>query len=116
MCEIRELKWVGNSLRDLKEFPKQVQQEIGFTLHEIQKGKNPSNVKPLKGFGSGIMEIVSNFDKNAYRAVYALKFGEAIYVLHCFQKKSKIGIKMLKIDINLVKYRLLTLKRQLFGK
>ena len=84
---IRRLEWVGSSLRDLKEFPQKVQQEIGYSLYEVQIGGKPNNAKPLKGLDSGVMEIVSDFDKRTYRAVYVLKIGEKIYVLHCFQKK-----------------------------
>jgi phage-related protein len=90
-----------------------VRQEIGYTLHEVQQGKKPMNVKPLKGFGSGVMEIVSDFDKNTYRAVYALKLGDKIYVLHVFQKKSKSGIKTPKPDIDLIKRRILWVKQTL---
>lgn len=107
---MKELTWVGNALKDLKTFPNKVQQEIGYSLYEVQMGKKPNNAKPLKGLDSGVMEIVSDFDKNTYRAVYVLKIGKKIYVLHCFQKKSKSGIKTPKQEIDLVKSRLLAIK------
>jgi phage-related protein len=96
---------MGNSLEDLKEFPAKVKDEIGHSLYLVQKGDKPRNVKPLKGL-SGVMEIKSDFDSNTFRAIYALKIDEFIYVLHCFQKKSKSGIKTAQKDINLIKQRL----------
>lgn len=69
-------------------------------------GKHPS-AKPLKGFGSaGVLEIVEDFDRNAYRAVYTVRFKDAVYVLHVFQKKSKRGIETPLADIGLIKERL----------
>jgi phage-related protein len=113
VCIIRELEWVGSSLRDLKEFPQEVMQEIGYSLYEVQIGKKPSNAKPLVGFDLGIMEIVSDFDKNTYRAVYALKLWNKIYVLHSFQKKSKCGVKTPKQDVDLIKRRIAAVKRRI---
>lgn len=107
MDHLRTITWVGSSKDDLKSFPIDVQKEIGFALHRVQEGKIPLNTKPLKGIGSGVMEIVSNFDKNSFRAVYALKLGDDIYVLHAFQKKSTTGIKTPKHEIDLIKQRLL---------
>jgi phage-related protein len=66
----------------------------------------PHNAKPLSGISSGILEIVSDYNKNAYRAVYIIKLGENIYVLHAFQKKSKKGIKTPKFEIDLIQRRL----------
>jgi len=68
-------------------------------------GKSPS-AKPWKGEGPGVMEIVSTFDSNAFRVVYTVTFKKAIYVLHCFQKKSPTGVKTAKVDIDLIRDRL----------
>ena len=103
---LRPITWLGSSLDDLKELPKSVQREIGFSLHQIQEGKTPSHVKPLKGVGSGILEIISDYNKNTYRAVYAVKIGDDICVLHVFQKKSKHGIETPKKEMDLIKQRL----------
>lgn len=103
---LRTITWIGSSLDDLKELPKKVQREIGFSLHQIQEEKTPANAKPLAGLGSGVFEIVSDYNKNTYRAVYAVKIGDDIYVLHVFLKKSKQGIKTPKTEINLIKQRL----------
>ena len=103
---LRQITWLGTSLKDLKLLPEYVQKEIGFSLYRVQEGKMPHNAKPLKGLGSGIMEIVSDYNRSTYRAVYAVKLGEDIYVLHVFQKKSKTGIKTTKQDIHLIERRL----------
>jgi phage-related protein len=102
----RPLTWLGSSRDDLKKLPKTVQRDIGFSLHQIQEGKMPSNAKSLKGIGSGILEIVSNYNKNTYRAVYAVKIKNEIYVLHVYQKKSKHGAETPKQEIDLIKKRL----------
>ena len=79
---------------------------MAYALLKAELGEKHPNAKPLKGFGSaGVLEVVENFDKNTYRAVYTVKFKEAVYVLHSFQKKSKSGIATPKQDIDLVKQR-----------
>ena len=83
--------------------------EIGYGLYQAQLGLFPDNAKPLKGF-NGVFEIIENFDSNTYRAVYATKLGEYLYVLHAFQKKSKTGIKTPKEDVGLIRQRLQTAK------
>jgi phage-related protein len=103
---LRPITWLGSSLEDLKKLPKNVQREIGFSLHQVQEGKTPLNAKPLKGLGSGVLEIVSDHNKNTYRAVYAVKLGEDIYILHVFQKKSKHSIKTPRKEIDLIIQRL----------
>jgi phage-related protein len=102
---LRPLIWLGDSLKTLQDFPDPVQKDIGDALQVVQWGEMPGNAKPLKGLGSGIYEIVQRFDKNTYRAVYALKLGQNVYVLHAFQKKSKTGIKTPQQDIDLIKQR-----------
>jgi phage-related protein len=104
--KLRQIIWINSSLEDLKKFPTLVQKEIGFTLYRVQEGKTPSNVKHLKGLNSGVMEIITDYNKNTYRSVYAVKVGKDIYVLHAFQKKSKTGIKTPKQEIDLIKSRL----------
>lgn len=103
---LKSLYWIGSSRSDLKDMPKAVQSEIGFSLHRVQEGKMPLNAKPLTEIGAGVMEIVSDHNRNTYRAVYAIKLGNEVYVLHAFQKKSKTGIKTPKQEIDLIKQRL----------
>ncbi len=90
---------------NLREFPPEVSQPIGFALHAAQCGESPHNSKPLKGTG-GAFEIIESHDKETYRAVYIAKLKNAVYVLHCFQKKSKTGKKTPPKDMNLIKQRL----------
>lgn len=85
-------------------------EEIGYALYEAQQGLKPKNAKVLTGLGSGIMEIVADFDKSTYRAVYAIKIGDEIYILHCFQKKSKHGIATPKQEIDLIRRRIIDAK------
>jgi len=102
---LKKLVWVGTARRDLKALPPTAQEAIGYALYEAQLGQFPHNAKPLTGL-SGVIEIVEDLNKNTYRAVYATKLGEYLYVLHVFQKKSKQGIKTPKEDIELIKQRL----------
>ena len=105
----KPLDFIGSSREDLKEFSEEVRLDIGYALFEVQKGGKPASAKPLKGFGSsGVLEIVENFDGGTYRAVYTVKFQKAVYVLHCFQKKSNHGIKTPQHTIDLIKQRLKT--------
>lgn len=104
---LKQLDFIGSSREGLKEFPEEVRQDIGYALFEVQKGLKPTAAKPLKGFGgAGVLEIIENFVGETYRAVYTVKFQKVVYVLHCFHKKSKHGIKTPQQDINLIKQRL----------
>ncbi|MCU0292146.1 MAG: type II toxin-antitoxin system RelE/ParE family toxin [Thermoanaerobaculaceae bacterium] len=89
----KELIWVGSALKDLREFPEDVRQVMGFALYLAQVGEKHPDAKPLKGFsGAGVLDVVDNFDGDTYRTVYTVRFVDAVYVLHAFQKKSKRGI------------------------
>lgn len=104
---VKSLVWVGSSLKDLREFPEAVKDEMGFALYEAQCGLKPLDAKPLKGFGgANVLEIVSDYQTDTYRAVYTVRFGERVYVLHAFQKKSRKGIATSQSDIELIKRRL----------
>ncbi len=84
--------FVGSSLEDLKAFPREVQRVVGFALRAAQEGGKYPDAKPMKGFkGAGVLEIVEDYDGDGYRAVYTVRFSNAVYVLHAFQKKSKRG-------------------------
>ena len=101
------LKFVGSSREDLSEFPDEAKYCIGFALRTAQKGGKHPDAKPLKGFkGAGVLEIVSDFDGNTFRAVYTVRIKGVIYVLHAFQKKSKKGISTPKVEIEKIKRRL----------
>ena len=102
---IRPVVWMGNSRKNILEFPDDVKKEIGDELQLMQYGGMPRSAKPFKGVGSGIFEIVTDFDKNTYRTVIAVQIGAKIYVLHAFMKKSKKGIATPKSDVDLIKQR-----------
>lgn len=103
---MRPLLWVASSKRNYCEFPGKVQDNLGFELFLAQTGQHPPSAKPFKGFGSGVLELVEDHDGDTYRAVYAVRVEEAVYVLHAFQKKSKRGIATPKSDIDLIRRRL----------
>ena len=98
--------WVGSSKRDLLRFPEKVIDEVGTALSAAQFGGMHPAAKPWKGEGPGMFEIVEDHDRATYRAVYTVQFAKAIYVLHCFQKKSPRGIKTARPDIDLICSRL----------
>jgi phage-related protein len=104
---VKPLEWVASSKKDLMSMPSEVVDVFGFALHVAQHGGKHSQAKPLKGFGSaGVLEIVEDDDGSTYRAVYTVRFGNALYVLHCFQKKSHKGIETPKQDMDLIRDRL----------
>ena len=108
----RPLKWVGSSRKDLKAFPRMVQRHIGVTLYVAQIGGAHPDAKALKGFGgANVLEIVSLDRSGTYRAVYTIKFEDAVYVLHAFQKKSKRGIETPKEEMDVVRARLAEVER-----
>jgi phage-related protein len=95
------LEFIGTSRDDLSEFPTEVKYSIGFALRTAQRGGKHPDAKPLKGFkGAGVLEIVSDFDGNTFRAVYTVKIKGVIYVLHAFQKKSSKGIATPKAELD----------------
>lgn len=110
---MKSLEWVGGSKKDLLRFPEEVRHEIGFVLHMAQIGETHESAKLFKGHGSGVYEIVIDFDRNAYRAIYIVSLGDVIYVLHAFQKKSKTGIKTPQEDLVVIDERLKYLRAQL---
>lgn len=111
--ERKPLFWVRSSKRDLKEFPEDALDVMGRALDDAQWGRKPHEAKPMKGFGgAGVLEIVDDYDGNTYRAVYTVKFPKAVYVLHCFQKKSRKGIATPKAEIDVIKSRLADAERE----
>ena len=90
---IKEIIWLGKTKKDLKSMPIEIVDAVGFALYQAQIGMRADNTKVLKGFnGAGVLEVIESDHAGTYRAVYTLKFGNEIYILHCFQKKSKSGI------------------------
>jgi phage-related protein len=103
----KPLKWVGSAKRDLDGMPEDVKDVFGHAIDLAQAGGKQQDAKVLTGFGSaGVLEVVEDDRGDTYRAVYTVKFAGWVYVLHCFQKKSKSGIKTPKEDLDLIHARL----------
>jgi phage-related protein len=102
---LRPLVWMGDSRKNIRSFPNEVQASVGYALQLVQAGETPADAKPFKGVSSGVYEISKRYDTDTYRAVYAVKIGEKVYVLHAFQKKSKQGIKTPQSGVDLIKQR-----------
>ena len=100
----KRIAWMGDSRERLRGFPEEVRYEIGSALRQAQFGEPHPSAKPMRGINA--VEIVSDFDGDTFRGVYTTEIREHIYVLHCFQKKSTIGIKTQKRDLNLIRARL----------
>jgi phage-related protein len=98
--------WMGDSLAVLREFPAPVQDEVGYALYLAQIGSKHVAAKPVKGFGSGVLEVLSDHRGDTFRAMYTVRLAGAVYVLHAFQKKSTKGIGTSQRDLALVKARL----------
>lgn len=112
----KPLRWVASSKKDLMAMPEDVQDTFGYALHLAQAGKKHPDAKPLKGFGgAGVLEVVEYFHGDTYRAVYTVRYAEAVYVIHCFQKKSSQGISTPKPDVALIKSRLKAVEASLGG-
>ena len=108
----KPLKWMGSSKRDLDAMPEEVKDVFGHAIDLAQAGGKHQDAKAMGGFGSaGVLEVVEDHRSDTYRAVYTIKFSGWVYVLHCFQKKSKSGIKTPKEDIALITARLKAAKR-----
>ena len=102
----KPLHWVGTAKKDLLTLPDDVVNDFGYALGAVQMGVSPPQAKPWKGEGSGVLELVENHRGDTFRAVYTVRFTKAVYVLHCFQKKSPSGIRTAQSDIDLIHERL----------
>lgn len=102
----KPLHWVGSAKKDLLALPEEVIDDLGYALGAVQLGATPAQAKPWKGEGPGVLELVQNKRGDTFRAVYTVSFAKAVYVLHCFQKKSSSGIRTAQSDIDLIHERL----------
>ena len=103
---IKPVTWIGTSRKNLKSFPRAVTRNIGQALYAAQQGEKDPAAKPLVGIKPKVMEIVAPHAKDTYRAVYTLKLGNELFVLHTFQKKAKKGQATPKTELDLIKQRL----------
>lgn len=103
----RPIEWIGSSHKDLMALPVEVRRVFGYALSLAQSGDQHNDAKAPRGFGgAGVLEVLESTVGGTYRAVYTVKFKEAVFVLHCFQKKSKKGIATPKEDMDIVHARL----------
>lgn len=110
MEDEKEIRWVGSAYDDLLDFPTEPRREAGFQLGKVQAGLDPDDWKPFDDVGSGTREIRLRDTSGIYRVMYVAKFEEAIYVLHCFQKKTGATTKHDK-DIVEARYRAIARER-----
>lgn len=105
--KFKTLVWVGSTLKDLRSFPADVKDAMGYALYQAQLGRKAPTAKPLRGFGSAAtLEVVQDYYGDTYRVVYTVQYADVVYVLHAFQKKSKKGAATPKSDMDLIKKRL----------
>ncbi len=97
---MKQLKFKGNSLGRLREFPVDARQQAGYQLDKIQRGEDPADWKPMKTVGRGVKEIRIRTEDGAYRVIYVAKFADTVYVLNAFQKKQQ---KTPQDEINIAK-------------
>lgn len=103
---MKPCRWGPGTLKAIRDMPEDVRSAFGHALHVASLGGRADSAKPMKGLGSGVLEVVEDHDGDAYRAVYTVKLETGVYVLHVFQKKSKTGIATPRQDIELIKERL----------
>jgi phage-related protein len=104
---LKVLIWLGSSRRDFVAFPDDVKSEMGYALFQAQAGGHHRKAKPLRGAGdAGVIEIIDDHRGDTFRTIYTVRYANAVYVLHAFQKKSKSGIATPKSDLDLVEQRL----------
>lgn len=102
----KPLHWVGAAKKELLALPGEVIDDMGYALGAVQLGTMPPQAKPWKGEGPGVLELVESHRGDTFRAVYTVRYARAVYVLHCFQKKSPSGIRTAQSDIDLIHERL----------
>lgn len=113
MRDTRPISWLKGARKDFEDFPEGAQIEMARALTILAEGRMPDIAKPLKGFGSGVMELALRHRGDAFRVVYALQIDADIWVVHAFQKKSKSGIKTPRQEIDLIHQRLKRLREML---
>ncbi len=102
----KALVWIGSSKRDLIAMPIALRKEFGVALDIAQQGLTPEGAKLLKGKAAGATQLSDDYHGDTYRAVYTVELEGCLYVLHCFQKKSKKGAETPKADLDLIETRL----------
>ncbi|HEY9461246.1 MAG TPA: type II toxin-antitoxin system RelE/ParE family toxin [Paralcaligenes sp.] len=106
----KPVEFLGSSLDDLRAFPPSAKREAGHQIDQVQNGWDPDDWKPMNTVGQGVREIRVRESAGAFRVVYVAKFADAVYVIHCFQKKTE---KTNKADIDLASKRYWDLLQEL---
>lgn len=110
---MKEIAWIKAALKDFGDFPEAVQERMKNALAVASMGQKADIAKPMKGLGSGVFEIALPYRSDAYRAVYAVQFGDTIWVVHAFQKKSTKGIATPLREVELIRARLKRIEEML---
>lgn len=110
MSPSKPVEFLGTSLDDLRAFPPSAKREAGYQIDQVQNGLDPDDWKPMKEVGQGVREIRVRDSDGAFRVIYVAKFADAVYVIHCFQKKTQ---KTNKADIDLASKRYRDLLQEL---
>jgi phage-related protein len=113
MILIRQISWLKAALRDFEAFPVEVQREAAQGLSIAARGGKVDTAKPFKGVDGGVFEIALRHRGDAFRVIYAVQIGAALWVIHAFKKKSKTGIKTPQMEVDLIRERLKRLKEAL---
>ncbi len=107
---MKALKFLGSALNDLRKFPISARREAGYQLDRVQNGHPPTDWKPMATVGKGVQEIRVRDEAGAFRVIFVAKFADAVYLLHCFQKKTQ---KTGKMDLDLAAKRYADLVQEL---
>jgi phage-related protein len=110
MGGLKPIEFRDGALEDLRAFPQAARRAAGFQLDQVQRGREPDDWKPMNSIGAGVREIRIRDTAGAFRVLYVAKFEDAIYVLHCFQKKTQ---RTRKSDLDLAGHRYRDLVREL---
>lgn len=110
LFKMKDIAFLGASLDDIKAFPDDIRQDVGYQLHLVQSGEMPTDFKYMKSIGAGVIEIRQKDENGIYRTIYTAKFADCVYVLHAFVKKTQ---KTSKADIEIAKSRLKALIQEL---
>lgn len=110
MRNLKPIEFRGSALEDLRAFPQAVRREAGYQLDRVQRGREPDDWKPMNAVGRGVSEIRIRDAAGAFRVLYVAKLADAVYVLHCFQKKTQ---KTRKADLDLANQRYRDLLKEL---
>lgn len=105
---MKPLRFMGTSLKALRDFPGDVMQDAGYQLDKVQRGQQPDDFKPMPAIGAGVEEIRIWDDNGTFRVIYTARLADAVYVLHAFQKKTQVTSKK---DIEIAKERFSQIKR-----